>query len=274
MSRLSQVKSGRLSGALRYLFYGIAGVGKTTLASDALNPIFLDCEDGTGLIDCARYPFRDEPGGHVAQSYQELLDAIDDLITGEHNFQSVVIDTLDRVEALLWAHICERDSRNSNKTYKSIVDYGYGKGFEVAVDEWRALCGKLDQLRARRNVTIILLAHAQIRRFGNPEGEDYDRYSLRVHEKASGFLRGWVDVLGFCCYEGGAAKHTGEDKIRGYSTGLRHVRFQREAAYDAKSRLPTPDPMVIAPTGAWSVIQAAEDLVGVIEPAPTQEYLI
>jgi len=219
MSKLAQIKRGRLPMALRYLFYGVEGVGKSTLAADATEPIYFDLEDGTALIDCARYPFGDGPGGHVPATYGEVTGAITDLLDNDHAFKTLVIDTVDRLEPMLWAHICARDSRSRKKPLGGIEDYGYGKGYQVALDEWRALCRQLDQLRTRRGMNIVLLGHAQISKFQNPEGEDYDRYSLNVHKFASGFFREWCDVLGFYRFEEGGAKlDATDDKAKGYST--------------------------------------------------------
>jgi len=261
MSKLGNVRRGRLGGPLRYLFYGVEGVGKSTLAADAPAPIYLDLEDGTGLLDCARYPFRDGPGGHVATRYQEIVSAIEDLLTTEHEFKTLVIDTLDRLEPLIWAHVCQRDSERSSKTYTSIESYGYGKGYQVALDEWRAFCWQLDALRIRRGMNIVLVGHAQIKTFRNPEGDDYDRYSLRIHEKAAGFFREWCDVIGFCCFDGGAGKLSGDDdkrtRAKGFSTGRRLMQLARTAAYDAKSRLPLPPSVELDPADPWRPIAEA-----------------
>jgi len=257
MSKLQNIQRGRLPSPLRYLFYGVEGVGKSTLAANAPEPIYFDLEDGTALIDCARYPFRHEPGGHVANDYAEVTSAIDDLLESEHDFQTLVIDTVDRLEPMLWRFICARDTKGRKKALHSIEDYGYGKGYQVALDEWRAFCHRLDQLRTRRGMGVVLLGHSQITKFQNPEGEDYDRYSLNVHKFASGFFREWCDVLGFCRFEEGGAKlddGDGKAKAKGYSTGQRLMCLERTAAYDAKNRLCLPTIIEIAERHPWAPI--------------------
>lgn len=274
MSKLGNVRRGRLPTALRFLFYGVEGVGKSSLAADAPEPIYLDLEDGTAQIDCARYPFRDGPGGHIAQSYAEILSALDDLIKAEHSFQTVVIDTIDRLEPLLWAHICERDSRAFGKPLTGIESYGYGRGYQVALDEWRALGRRIDELRTRRGMHIVMVGHAQVKTFKDPEGQDYDRYSLRVHEKSSGFLREWCDVLGFCCFEARAQKLADESgRVKGYSTGRRLVRLERTAAYDAKSRIPLPQSIELTRESPWAPINDAIDAIRIIASNPTPESI-
>jgi DNA polymerase III delta prime subunit len=266
-SRLAKVVKGRMKMPLRCLFYGTEGVGKSTLAAHAPDPIWLDIDDGTSLLDIARYPFRDEPGGHVPLTYAEIIAATDDLLRNDHAYQSVIIDTADRLEALLHRFICQRDSK-PNKEIKNLENYGYGKGPDIALDEWRALCARLDRLRMHRRMNIIILGHAQIRNFKNPEGDDYDRYLPRIDLKAGGFLKEWCDVTGFCTFEEGGAKLKDTDRAKGFSTGRRIVKLARTAAFDAKSRYAVPAEVVLEEANPWAPFaKAIEDAVSLDLPA-------
>ena len=213
----------------------------------------------------------------MAEATRKCSRAIDDLLTAEHDFKTLVIDTVDRLEPLLWAYICERDSKRFRPALvSSIESYGYGKGYQHALDEWRALCGKLDQLRTKRGMSVVFVGHAQVKTFHNPEGDDYDRYSLRLHEKASGFVREWCDVLGFCCFEGGAGKLADDskrDKVKGYATGRRLIRLERTAAYDAKSRLPLPPHVELSQDAPWKPFAEAAAMVQEIGQGLTAEQL-
>jgi hypothetical protein len=262
-SKLGNVKRGKIKTAHRYVIYGPEGIGKSSLLASAPAPIVIDIEDGTGNLDIPRYMFRDEQAGHVPRTFTDVLDAITDLTDNEHSYKTLGIDTADRLESLIWQHMLARDSKSSalNKSGKaltSIVEYGYGKGYDMAVDEWRELCRRLDALRMSRAMDIVILAHAQIRNFKNPVGEDYDRYGLRINEKAAGWLREWSDVTGFACFEEGASKEVADDsRARGYSTGRRLLRFTRSAVADAKTRLLLPSEMTLDPINGWARIAAA-----------------
>jgi hypothetical protein len=263
-SRLGKVQRGRLRLPLRYIVYGPEGVGKTTLAADAPDPIWLDIEDGSSRVNVARYSFHDGPNGHVPSGYGEITAAIDDLTNSDHPYKTLVIDTADRLESMIWRSMLERDSSTSaqnpkTKVYTSIEDYGYGKGYQMAVEEWRSLCARLDRLRAVRRMSIVMIAHAQIRPFKNPEGEDFDRYQLRIHDKAAGFLKEWADVTGFARFEDGAAKTPGAktDRPKGFSTGRRLLMLSRTAAFDAKSRISLPDEVEIAVEHPWGALAEA-----------------
>lgn len=268
-SKLGGLKRERKTQAHRLLFYGTEGLGKSTLASCAPDPIFFDIEDGTGDLEVARYPFHDGADKNIPRDMEQINGALRDLYDSDHDYKTLVIDTIDRLESMIWKAMLARDSgqrsiHNKNgKPMNSIEDYGYGKGYNMAVDEWRSLAQKLDLLRLKRGMVIILLGHANVRPFKNPEGEDYDRYTLRIHEKAGGFLKEWCDVAGFCQFEELATKKDESDRIMGISTGRRLVRVQRTAAYDAKTRLPLPDPIELETANPWAPFgnaMAASDL--------------
>lgn len=254
-SRLGGIQRGQLRSQLRHLFYGPEGVGKSSLAAGAPKPLFLDVEGGADNLDVARYPFRDEPGGHVPRTLDEVTGAIDDLIAAPgHGYESLVIDTIDALEALVHKHVCKANNK------ETIEEFGFGKGYNVALDEFRRLLSLLDTLRGT-GVQVILVGHSYVKTFKNPEGEDYDRYQLRVHEKTAGLVKEWCDVVGFVHFDGGAAKLPGDmaqtKRARGWATGRRLVELHREAAWDAKSRLALPPTLELGTANPWAPFAAA-----------------
>jgi len=56
MSVLEQIRTGKQSSPPRILLYGTEGIGKSTFAAQAPNPIFIPTEDGLNEIDCASFP--------------------------------------------------------------------------------------------------------------------------------------------------------------------------------------------------------------------------
>jgi hypothetical protein len=126
----------------------------------------------------------------------------------------------------------------------------------------RVLLSRLDGLRAR-GMQIILLAHSLVRTFKNPEGEDYDRYQLRMHELAAEEVKGWCDVIGFMRFDGGGAKLLGDEsqnaRARGWTTGRRLIHLAREAAWDAGSRLALPAEIELGVANPFEPFAAAKD---------------
>lgn len=238
-----------------WLIYGPEGVGKSSLAADADSPILLDIEGGADHIDVARYSFRDGARGHVPHTFAEVQAALDDLAANDHVFKTVIVDTIDALEALIFTHIC----KTADKPKNSIEDFGYGKGYVMAIDEWRQVLAKLERIRAK-GITVIMLGHSVIKPFKNPLGEDYDRYQLRMHDKAASLLKERSEVVGFLRFNEGAAHLPGDDsrgaRPRGFSNNQRVLHFMRNAAWDAKSRLPLPDRITVGAQHPWQEIAA------------------
>ncbi len=246
--RLASIKKRKIAAAQRILLYGENGTGKSTLAADAPSPIFLDIEGGSLQLDVARYPFREATDGHIPHTYAQVLAALADLSTPGHEYKTVVIDTVDRLESLIWQHVCE-----VHKQAEGIESFGYGKGYVMALDVWRDFCRRLDALRAL-DINVVLLAHAQIKTFKSPDTEDFDRYSLRAHDKAAAFLMEWVDVVGFLTFDEWSSKGKGEARAKGKGTGRRLLKTERTAAFNAKSRLPLPKEIEIEIAHPWKPI--------------------
>jgi hypothetical protein len=227
--RLDALVKGRQQSPFRLLLSGEEGIGKSSFAAAAPSPIFFAPEDGTGMLDVVRFP---QP-----ETWKDALDAIDTLTNEKHDFRTLVIDTVDWLEPMLWAHICARDKQSS------IESYGYGKGFQAAIDEWRVYLSALERMRKTKLINVILLAHTALRTFKNPVGSDYDRWELRMNSKAAGLLKEWSDAVLFAAYEVFSVIDD-RKRVRGVdNNGARVVHTQRRAAWDAKNRYSLPETM-------------------------------
>lgn len=226
--QLTAVTRGRVAKPPVVLLYGVEGVGKSSWAANAPSPIFLDLEGGTDRLDVARFP--------KPETWDDVMQAINQLTLDQHDYKTLVVDTLDALEPLCWAHVCGSE-------YPNIEAFGYGKGYTAALDAWRVFVAALERLIRQRGMGVILLAHSWIRPFKNPEGDDFDRYELKLNLKAGGFLKEWSEAVLFARYETFANKDTKTKRVRGVSTGARIVHTVRTAAYDAKNRYNLPDEM-------------------------------
>lgn len=217
---LSNVQKGVVTAPLRVVLYGPEGAGKSTFAAGAPKPIFLCSEDGTNELDVARLR---------PQTWEEIFEALAMLTNEAHDYQTLVLDTLDWAEQQCWNHVCKRDRKDS------IEAYGYGRGYVVAHEEFRRLVVALDRLRDVKGMQIICLAHSWIKSFKNPTGEDYDRYEMKLQRLVAPVFKEWPDLLLFANYET-ETRENGKKRHVGVSTGARYLFTQHSAAWDAKNR--------------------------------------
>ena len=226
-SRLSRVTSGRIMRKPTVIVYGPEKVGKTRFAAGARKPIFLDFEQGSTLVDVARY---------CPTDWSDALGFLDDIETSQHEYESLVIDTVDWAERMMHASIAK------TKGKANIAEIPYGVGADLAVDAWREVLAQLERIRDARNMTVILIGHASVRLFKNPEGDDFDRYELKLHKKSVGLIKEWPEYLLYAAWETHAVET--DRKVRGVA-GDPQLFSRHTAAYDAGARLKIPERLPI-----------------------------
>ena len=224
MSSLSSIITGASTAAPRVLLYGPAGVGKSTFGASAPAPIFIQTEDGADVVGAARFP--------IAASYEDVETAIGALANEQHQYETVVIDSLDWLEPLIWQRVCAAHK------IASIEDLGYGKGYVHAIDIWRSFLDGLNHLRKHKNMAGVMLAHSHIKRFEDPNSEAYDRYEIKLHRKAADVCMEAADLIGFATYRTSTKQIDGgfgRKVTRAVGTGERVLRTAERPAYVAKS---------------------------------------
>lgn len=228
MSKLSQVVKGRISKPILILVYGPDGIGKSSFGAKAPNPIFFGPESGTDCLDVCRYP---EP-----KNWKEVLEGLDDLITSPHDYKTLVVDSLDWIEPLLFTRIIADDAKNA-KTIETACG-GFGKGYIEAEKRWKdEFIERLNQLRLNRRMNIILVAHSDVVNFPDPESQtEYKRYELKLHKRSSAKFREYVDAVLFCTFRTFIKRDKDTDKVKAFSMGDRIMLTEKRPAYDAKNR--------------------------------------
>lgn len=187
-SFLERVKTLKADKAPRILIYGTPKIGKTTLASEFPNPVFLQLEDGENETPTQGLN-RSE-----LQSFGDVMDAMRELYEGEHDFKTLVVDSMSELQTLIYAETCERGDEKGNKKAR-IEDFGYGKGYVNAINVWQEFLDALNMLRVGRSMTCILIAHAKVDRFDDPETVSYHRYEIDIHDRAQKLLEREMDAI-------------------------------------------------------------------------------
>jgi hypothetical protein len=185
MNLLSKIERGRVVRPPRVVLYGTPGIGKSTFGSQAPRPIFVPTEDGLDEIDCEKFP--------LAATYDEFVAALKELRSQPHDYETVVVDSLDWLERLIFDRVCaEFGVANIEK-----ADGGYAKGYIHALTWWREVLDLLNALRLQRHMVVLLIAHAKVERFEDPEAPPYDRHSPRLNKHAAALVTEWADAVLF-----------------------------------------------------------------------------
>lgn len=213
----------------RIVIYGVHGVGKTTFAANAPAPVVVQTEDGLGTIDVPHFP--------LAKTYADVMDAFQALYTESHEFQTVVVDSLDWMEPLVWQETCLRNG------WDNIEQPGYGKGYIATLAVWREYFEAINALRDDKEMIVIQTAHADIKRFDSPETEPYDRYGIKLHTRASALVQEHADAILFANWKVATTKSDvgfNQKVTRAIGRGERTIYTEERPAFIAKNRYQLP----------------------------------
>ncbi len=170
---------------------GDAGTGKTSLACQFPKPIVIRAEDGIGRISSA---VPTPPCFPVAGSSDEIFSQMRDLLTEEHDYRTLVFDSVSKVEEIFIREILEKDGR-AKGINQALGGYGNGPAAVAAMHgHIRKAAGALNQ---KRDMMIVFISHADLENMRLPDTDDYMRYSLRLMPKSISHYVDDVDLVGF-----------------------------------------------------------------------------
>lgn len=221
------ITTGKICRPQKVVIYGAEGIGKTTLAAHAPDPVIIDTEGGTAHMDVRRIS--------KPQSWEELLAIIKEVSLTPGICQTLVIDTADWAEQLIVTYLCTKYRQNS------IESFGYGKGYTYMGEEFARLLSTCDQV-IDAGIHVIITAHAKMRKFEQPdEMGAYDRWEMKLSKQAAPLLKEWSDHLFFCNYQTFVV--TSENDTKKAQGGKRVIYTSHHPAWDAKTRAQLPEMM-------------------------------
>lgn len=210
------------------VIYGVHGFGKTTLASEHPDTVFIQTEKGTpGGVELTSF-------GQI-DTFADVLDSMAVLLNEPHDFKNVAIDSGDAMEPMIWRAVCEENK------WDSIETPGYGKGYIIVDDKWREFITYARGL-TEAGIGVIFIAHSDITKFNDPVIGEYSRYGIKLHKRAAALVQEAADIVCFCNYRVSIKKEeSGFNKTtRGVGGGTRMLHFEERPGFLAKNRYQMP----------------------------------
>ena len=243
-----EIISGKIQKALKVVVYGPEGIGKSTFASHFPKPVFIDTEGSTNGMDVDR---TQKP------TSWELLNSYVKEIAGSKKYRTIVIDTIDWAEQLCINSICDKH----NKT--GIEDFGYGNGYVYEREEFGRFLNLLQEV-VDSGINVVLTAHAQIKKFEQPEEMGaYDRWELKLGKKTgsqiSPLVKEWADMVLFANYKIHSVAVDKDGKKHKAQGGKRVMYTTHNPCWDAKNRQNLPDEMDFDYSGIAFLFENAEN---------------
>lgn len=219
--------------------YGDEGIGKSKFAANAPNPVFIFTENSIGTLDVPRWN---------AKSFEDVMEMTATLLNEDHNFNTVVYDTLDWLEPKVWQYLLKQQpTTEKGKPVVNIEDYGFGRGLKFALDYWNEFLQLVDELRVKKNMAVIFLAHSTLQKITPPDGDSYDSWTLKLQNSdkvsAKDKITEYCDAVLFANWRVALTEEElgfNKTRNRGMGAGERIVYTEKRPAWDAKNRYSLP----------------------------------
>lgn len=173
----------------KILLHGQPKIGKTTVASQIPDAVFLATEPGLGSVEAFRW--EDERGQYLIGDWNTLNQALDEVIAAKR-FRMVVLDSLDAAFELCRDHVC----REHGEKFHLDGKLSYGKGTAMINGELRRFLMRLANL----DIGLLMLAHTIQEEVETRTGKTL-RYVPNLPEKVRHPILAFVDLIGFCDFD-------------------------------------------------------------------------
>lgn len=239
------------------LLYGVDGIGKTSLAAEFPDAIYLATPGERPPSDV------DLPKADI-ESFEDLKGAVIDLLTDDHPFKTVIIDSVDGLEPMANAVTCGRIGAVSIDDNGKESPAAFGRGYVAADVEWNEFMGACLAL-TKRGIAVVLIAHPEIKRFDSPTTDPYDRYQIKLQKRAAAIIREQSDIVAFLNYRVTLkTKEVAPKKVVGHAEGgkERQIHLTEGAGFVAKNRFNMDDHITYKKGEGYAALQK-------FFPAPT-----
>lgn len=197
------------------LLYGMPKIGKSTFCANADGALFLATEAGLNNLSVYQIPIATWP---------EFLQACQLIAAGEHQYRTIIIDTIDNLWKMCVAHILTKN----NLQHES--DLNYGKGYDLIKKPFTTALTALSLLP----YGLIMISHAQEKDVKTKTGTQH-LIQPTIPNSARGIIMPMVDIILYAELE---EQHDNDGVITGYDRVIRTKPTTIYEAGDRTGRLP------------------------------------
>lgn len=170
-------KKPQRSEAITATFFGEHGSGKTSLAAEFPNPVFIRTEDGTsglagrdGILE-----------SDLCTSTKEVFDLLTWLANEQHQFKTIVIDTVTALDEIIKREIVEEDGSETIEKAHG----GFGKAYAAVAAKHGEVWDWCYQICKKKGINVIFLAHAKLIKQKSADTDEYFKFSIQMNEQSS-----------------------------------------------------------------------------------------
>ena len=226
--KLANVKSAKRTRPPRILLLGTHKIGKSTFACSSEKPVVIPVirEEGIDDMDADAFP--------VCDDYLSCKFALEALEQGEHEYRTVVIDSVSALQPLVMKFSIDEEQCGT----EAKLGGGFGRQYDTPLLKWSDLLRKLDNLR-NQGVATILIGHVTTTKHEDPVNGSYSRYDLDLPQKIREMIYRWADVILFAdwtVYRDEEESGFGAKKHRGRGDGSRKLFTQKRPSHPGGGR--------------------------------------
>lgn len=168
---------------IKIWIYGEPTIGKTIFANKFPEPLFLNTDGNVKYIDSPVLPIVAKPG---KEAWEVFIEAIDEIVKGEHTYKTIVVDLLDDVFQYCRAYYMKKLKIDHE------ADLGYGKGYDIVRNAFLIVIRTL----INSGYNVVLVSHEKVMSVKDRIGREITRFVPAISESVAGKLSGMVDITG------------------------------------------------------------------------------
>lgn len=225
------------SRGLKIVIYGPPGAGKTSLAAQFPDPLFIVDDQEEGIKDLQEFGLA--PKGIetiTVDKFADLKEETDNVLT--KGIKTLVLDSLTGMEKLCFLHHCQE---NFDGDWSRTGFFSFQQGPKnAAKTDWSEYIHTLESI-SKHGINVVLLAHSATKNNPNPFGADFDKIVPYLDKETWAYTSRWAQAILLFTFQQEVKKERGETRNKAVEESFsRILHCQPAPQHDAKNRYGLP----------------------------------